>query len=1830
MARAERLAALGGFAFVLGFALAGCGSSSDSCAGEAGCECLPDDTCTPDESGMSNVCDVESGQCVHRMPERPAPDDPQCYTPCSNDLVLENGEVRYCDHEGLMAGCIGLAVCERGSCLVPPTVGAAGSTRSAESDAPRDSSCEDDLDCPDFQACLEGNCYSECEVNSECPAAMVCDRRVCRFECNTSDPLTCPESYVCTSDDGAIGVCTPAPTSSSDTAPPPPARERFSLTESALSFTNNATAGAFSIVNNSDTPIVFSVRKVDHIEIRDSGRVRETEQPLFWLSMGEQGALTLDREIEVAVGPNETKPIYLRDAGNEALDQWEGHIEVFQPGAGAQTVWLQYTTSPDGLWAGNIYYLVDFDEGGDDAMAAWQAEPGSRSAAARTHNALLVQWADFASDPLFTLDEWMAVVDSTIQGSWKFPLVKEACLESPGANSKVLCYPYVAGSDPQSGVRVYTDSDSLRIPTGVVEMPFAMTLAQADPADPTRFSGRVDTARALQYPGHPAVDLEFAANPAGCETDGQACTVSIAQFDVTAHTGARYLAGDQSCGSGWYGLDEPWLVDAFTQGTFRDDGDGAGSLLRRECRDASFPTAPTSDSARHRNASLAGANPIPDGQRRERHLELLDGRLINQDTLFMLVRESFEARLAGADVQRFSGYGIVMLQRQPADLSAEDFEAAAEPEPAPAPPTELVEDSGDLQCAALGRAVTPADANDVAALLLHGRSHTAQLLPVSASATWAAHYLCHDTGRIDGGVPGSEPEPCPFDSQITYFLSTEDVAHDGCQGTETCLEGLCDDTPDARGTCEARLREMVNLRPHNFVVDPVFDCMSEVDGELVPDPARVQCSEDRQHLLAAKEFYLPPDDDSEVQFPALAQAIGPAFLYRTRFLNRAGKQLGFVPSECELGESTPYCFDPAAIESIRARVDCLIGIQRRFDLDRRPPGDLGPDRIGDQVDAFLFDNFGGRSDQGVIGFERMYAELLVMLGDDAFTRALASRFDLAGIAVGTFEGGRFEPDGIALPGGAGYELRSLYEAKQAYELVVDRFYRQSAILWEDLARPEGPELVNMSTIANYVGRVVLASTKKAKVTSEIAKRYQGFGRPALARHAIEREYARAYLESVVLHALLKELSKVAVRESSAFLELEMTRTQNLYRSALASMRETYQALSDELSYFGDPADFIPFPAPHRFDVVSPQIMIERAADTMRIAKERDDRALASNRQFDTDAAQFQSELRRVELQYENELADLCGTFEGEGDTPYPAIPKYAQDSVLATFGGNPCGLVGPRPGEAPGQIYQARREVEIAATDLRLAVQETRDILAQKAIEERRVEAECRGRVNIASIRYEGAGEVVSLESLQHTAEEKMSAWERRLAVVDRAASVANAFGMAAQQAASTVKDCANLNPFDIASKVACGLGAGSTAAFGLAARAETMGLAMQAFANAENAALQREINHTSELIGNVEATTEARAAFAECRMCEDWLDGTTPGDGVDDPADCPSGNYVDGPLVIESKARVDTLVVGMARASLNGLRAELALSIAQGRLAALEHRAARLIAQATEAEQLLLDVEAARNDPNIRLLRNADVLDADKAFHDALIDAYRATRVFEYYTAQSYGPKQDLFLARLAGRGEHSIENYLLDLQRALNDFENLYGRPDTRLHVVSLRDDVLRIPRTDELGTPYTDAERIAMFREALVDPSRLNARGYLAFPFAIGLDATSPLTAVHKIEHIEAEIQGSGVGDRLGRVSLTPRGTATVRSLEGANSYLRLPAIRAEIDAFFNGVKPAFIDPELYKSVRLRERPLVNSLWELGLNLRDDAVNRDIRPEELTDIRLYVYYEDFTQWE
>jgi hypothetical protein len=290
-----------------------------------------------------------------------------------------------------------------------------------------------------------------------------------------------------------------------------------------------------------------------------------------------------------------------------------------------------------------------------------------------------------------------------------------------------------------------------------------------------------------------------------------------------------------------------------------------------------------------------------------------------------------------------------------------------------------------------------------------------------------------------------------------------------------------------------------------------------------------------------------------------------------------------------------------------------------------------------------------------------------------------------------------------------------------------------------------------------------------------------------------------------------------------------------------------------------------------------------------------------------------------------------------------------------------------------------------------------------------------------------------------------------------------------------------------------------------------------------------------------------------------------------------------------------------------------------------LRNEAQRLMAEQAESEQLTINLEAAKNDPNTRVYKNDDVLTADRTFQSAIKEAYKATKVFEYYTSQSYAKKNDLFLVRMVNHGDTSLEKYLAELADAYQEFGELYGVPDQRVAILSLRDDILKVPFSGPDGVPYTEAQRVDLMRKALADVKLLDSRGYLTIAFPTTLTQLSPLTRNHKVEHLEAELVGSQLGDTLGRVYLAQSGTGTIRSVAGDNQFYTLPERTAVVNSFFNGVK--VFPKNIYESRKHKDRPYANGKWQLVINQKDELVNQDINLQSLHDLRVYVYYTDVT---
>jgi hypothetical protein len=331
--------------------------------------------------------------------------------------------------------------------------------------------------------------------------------------------------------------------------------------------------------------------------------------------------------------------------------------------------------------------------------------------------------------------------------------------------------------------------------------------------------------------------------------------------------------------------------------------------------------------------------------------------------------------------------------------------------------------------------------------------------------------------------------------------------------------------------------------------------------------------------------------------------------------------------------------------------------------------------------------------------------------------------------------------------------------------------------------------------------------------------------------------------------------------------------------------------------------------------------------------------------------------------------------------------------------------------------------------------------------------------------------------------------------------------------------------------------------------------------------------------------------------------------------------------LQINAAADIKRDLLELERAQLGILNLQVDLERALAQIRSLRNQASSLRADQAETEQLLINVEAAKNDPNVRIFKNDAILNAERTFESSIREAWRATRVFEYYTSQSYAKKSDLFLSRMIARGTPSVEEYLDELDEAFFEFEEDFGNPDLRVAVVSLRDDVLKIPELTPDQQPMSLKQRIDALREELVRAVYVDDFGYRAIPFSTALNELSPLTRNHKISHIEAEIVGTDVGDTVGRLYLRQLGTGTVRSVSGEKDYYRFPDRTAVVNPFFNGQR--IFSPGVYRNERFRDRPFANTYWELVINQLDELANQDIDLASLTDVRLYIYYTDFTSY-
>ena len=213
---------------------------------------------------------------------------------------------------------------------------------------------------------------------------------------------------------------------------------------------------------------------------------------------------------------------------------------------------------------------------------------------------------------------------------------------------------------------------------------------------------------------------------------------------------------------------------------------------------------------------------------------------------------------------------------------------------------------------------------------------------------------------------------------------------------------------------------------------------------------------------------------------------------------------------------------------------------------------------------------------------------------------------------------------------------------------------------------------------------------------------------------------------------------------------------------------------------------------------------------------------------------------------------------------------------------------------------------------------------------------------------------------------------------------------------------------------------------------------------------------------------------------------------------------------------------------------------------------------------------------------------------------------------------------------GDNTLETYITNIENAFRKFEQQNGKPDQRVMIISLKDDILKIKRVAENGEPLSTTQREQLLQMQLNDRLRINSEGFIAFPFPLSVlsDDSRVFTAYNQAQNSLHRSRSDRRRSRRWCGTALPTAKKEQESFRVSKSelkYYALPQRTAVLNTFFNATKD--LDRAIYQNYRLRDRPLGNTHWELLINQYSEKENQDINLNSINDIKLYVYYTDFT---
>ena len=1753
--------------------------------------------CDKDKNGCNCKTDKECGDlsCINQRCQKEdknlqPPKNPKCYTPCSGDISVDKKLIVCHAKYKLREGCEPGQVCKEGSCV--------SSDLSEGQSASQYPFCKSAADCPSWQTCLQGKCYSTCTSSASCGEGNECYRYVCRKKCDDKKS-TCGKEEACELTGEQSGYCMPKSPLKFSNQPQTKTPGNFELPLQHFTLNTFKTFDDLIIENNAIQPTTFKITAL-------SDTTGKSGTPLTWLKFALCKTYTKERNscskfdtaksatngvFSLESVPSKTRIIIrISNAAGKPQDikKYSGQLKVEGQQLGSQQIGLEYQQSSSGQWQGKMVFFGNFEDNNIDKFPS--KAPLNID---QIKNALMRRWDEFKHQKLApavsfdsSFQSFRAMLSSLREGSWSFEKTQKDCKDKLAQGSTdVVCYPSAASK----GYSLLTLSKKeAPVPSGVSEMDFTINVKEVKSQS---LEGRIDSRLTLHYPGNPEVKLTLASSPEKSKL------AFLNTFDATILLGGRYPVskiGNCHDTTEFIKKSYPWLAPDFMESSY----ESASKRLQSECRMQNFPQKPTGTSEeqeamKQSNINLSMANPIPNGRTIRRRLELVDGAIIENRYMFIIFKERLTSFFAGSSNnalnKEFVNYGYMMLQRTGADLEDKDYTGAKAPvennktctsnsqcgndecvsgKCMPKSRMNLVQCTPELIKLATNKTISkPSDLErwnktaleELVDVLTNGpdvqKLGTAPIKTGSYTKSGKKryiHYLCEDTKQFNGGPKGDVD--CPNGSKVRFFdsLKTESqIRAESCQSNATCHE-----TYD----------KWTKSKPDSgFRFDLPYVCA---------DKNAVLCDTNLKNLREGKVFFQPTASTGKyiAPFSSLSIATANGFRYRVKFQSRSGGAIGFVPTVCKpyTDTLTPYCYDPKEIEKITSRVNCLQSIYN----NSKTYQNLSTTTRA-QLNTFLRVNFSFQSSGSttLFGFDYMNAELKIMMADEAYIQALTSRFDLAALKVKAFKGSDFEFKGVDLSGPLGASMHNLYLSTQYYQMVLDRFFLLSPSFAQAFT---SNNFIDVNVVSTYFKKVLQASSRKARSWGAIAKEYHALNEPALAQMVVERAYATTYMEFTIFTRLMKLLLSNANFTERAQISKEIEEAALVYRAAMNDMEAIYKNVKQQLNFFGFPRGYIPFPALSNFapgagTTNAFSVSLQYAKEKLALAVVKEKEALNGKRAFDTDSASFQNELQRIEQNYGAQLEEVCGTIKGSNGKNVPAIAKNAHLDPKAKLYGNPCGRMGS------GSLYNAYIGLEkfkLAAD----AVKKNHELVQKQIKDEKdRIEKYCLKRADMADLIY----------SHMETKAERQQAINDAQVAIDSAQRTSQ-------------------NAFNALSLFKCGLWNCPSAAFAGGTFLATAGIS-----EGVTIPLSLEINSIKSDIAKSEREHEKEKLMMECDKVED---GKT-----------------EGTARLESRAKIIQFRNRMQTFHLESLQVRYDVMLALANIKSLEDRAARLINLQEQTTQQVLNVQAAKNDPNIRIYQNDAIIAADNTFNLALRAAYEATVVYEYYTGSSYKDKVKLFLIRMATAGDYTLESYIANLEEAFRAFERNNGKPDTRLMIVSLQNDILKIPQVSSSGKALTTIEREYLFQKEFTDKKRLSSEGYITFPFAISVlkgDArVSPVTMNHKILYIEAEIKGTELGDKVGRIYLQQKGTGMVRTAKDEIKYYTLPRRTAVINPFFNATK-GDVDRDIYKNFRLRDRPLGNTHWELIFNQLTEKENQDIDINAITDIKLYIYYTDFTE--